>query len=184
MNQAATADTKLLASLALALVEKPRASLQELAKAAGISKATLYRFCRTRDDLIDRLLQHATALLHSSSDAVDLEKGPVREVLPRLIAAQLEHRELMAFMIYYWKPDVIDDAPWAAQWSAFLARTDAFFLRGQREGVFRIDISAATLTEAFGGLFCGLVEAEVRGRVARASMGTVLASLFLNGAST
>ena len=184
MNQAAHDDTKLLASLALALVEKPRASLQELARAAGISKATLYRFCRTRDELIDRLLQHATALLHAASDAVDLESGPVRQVLPRLIAAQLEHRELMAFMIYYWKPGVVEDAPWAHLWATFLARTDAFFLRGQREGVFRIDISAATLTEAFGGLFCGLVEAEVRGRVARASLAPVLESLFMNGAST
>lgn len=183
MNPAASDDTRLLASLALALVEKPRASLQELAKAAGISKATLYRFCRTRDDLIDRLLQHATALLHSASDQVELEKGPVREVLPKLIAAQLEHRELMAFMIYYWKPELVEDAPWSAKWTAFLARTDAFFLRGQKEGVFRIDISAATLTEAFGGLFCGLVEAEVRGRVARASMGIALESLFLNGSA-
>lgn len=184
MNPATTDDTKLLASLALALVEKPRASLQELAKSAGISKATLYRFCHTRDDLVHRLLQHATALLHAAADEVDLETGAVLEVLPRFIAAQLEHRELMAFMIYYWKPEVIEAAPWAAQWSAFLARTDAFFLRGQRERAFRIDIPAATLTESFGGLFCGLVEAEVRGRVARASMETVLASLFLRGAST
>ena len=184
MNSVASDDPKLLAALALALVEKPRASLQELAKAAGNSKARLYRFCRTRDELIDTLLQHATTVLHGASDAVDLETGPVKEVLPRLIAAQLEHRELMAFMIYYWKPEVAEEAQWAAQWSTFLARNDAFFLRGQREGVFRIDISAATLTEAFGGLFCGLVEAEVRGRVARASMGTILASLFLNGASS
>jgi hypothetical protein len=29
------------------------------------------------------------------------------------------------------------------------------FLRGRCKGVFRIDISAAALSEAFGGLFCG-----------------------------
>ena len=42
-------EEKTLAALALAMVDHPRATLQELAKAIGVSKATLYRFCRTRD---------------------------------------------------------------------------------------------------------------------------------------
>ena len=34
---------KLLVALAIAMVDQPRATLQELAKAVGVSKATLYR---------------------------------------------------------------------------------------------------------------------------------------------
>lgn len=49
-------DERVLAALALALVDKPRATLQELAQAIGISKATLYRFSRTREELVDRLM--------------------------------------------------------------------------------------------------------------------------------
>ncbi|EGH49991.1 transcriptional regulatory protein NfxB, partial [Pseudomonas syringae pv. pisi str. 1704B] len=33
---------------------------------------------------------------------------------------------------------------------------DAFFLRGQREGLFRIDVGAAVLTEMFAALLSGM----------------------------
>ena len=36
-------DDKLARALALSIAQQPRASLQQLARAAGISKATLYR---------------------------------------------------------------------------------------------------------------------------------------------
>ena len=54
-------DAATLSALALALVTQPRASLQELAKAIGVSKATLYRFCRTREQLVARLIAHMKA---------------------------------------------------------------------------------------------------------------------------
>lgn len=57
-----------------------------------------------------------------------------------------------------------------------------FFLRGQREGLFRIDISAPVLTETFASLLFGLVDAERRGRVARTGMDAVLLQMFMQGA--
>ncbi len=47
MTASTSPDAATLSALALALVTQPRASLQDLAKAIGVSKATLYRFCRT-----------------------------------------------------------------------------------------------------------------------------------------
>lgn len=38
------ADEKLLKALAIAIVDRPRATFKEIAQAAGISKATLNRF--------------------------------------------------------------------------------------------------------------------------------------------
>lgn len=58
---------------------------------------------------------------------------------------------------------------------------DAFFLPGQREGVFRIDISATVLSVACGRLFCGLVDTERNGHVVRVSIAPTLEALFLNG---
>lgn len=43
------ADEKLLKALAIAIVDHPRATFKEIAQAAGVSKATLNRFCGTRD---------------------------------------------------------------------------------------------------------------------------------------
>ncbi|EPB7030303.1 transcriptional regulator, partial [Pseudomonas aeruginosa] len=48
---ASVADEKLLKALAVALVDHPRGTFKEIAEAAGISKATLNRFCGTRDNL-------------------------------------------------------------------------------------------------------------------------------------
>lgn len=42
-------DERLIKALAVAIVDRPRATLKELAEAAGVSKATLHRFCGTRD---------------------------------------------------------------------------------------------------------------------------------------
>ena len=47
-------------------------TLQELARAIGISKATLYRFCPTRDQLIDRLIGHAADTLSRALRAAEL----------------------------------------------------------------------------------------------------------------
>lgn len=178
----ATDDDRLMAALALALVDKPRATLQELAKAVGVSKATLYRFCKTREELIERLMAHGAQLMHRSLAEARLDEGTPQEALRRVIQGQLEHREIGAFLVYYWKPDTLQDERWADQWEQFTKALDAFFLRCQRAGYFRIDISAAALTESLIALVVGMMDAERLGRVARGGMADVVETLFMNGA--
>lgn len=175
-------DERLMASLALALVDKPRATLQELAKSVGVSKATLYRFCKTREELIERLMAHGAHLMQRSLVDARLDEDTPQDALRRVIRGQLEHREIGAFLLYYWKPDTLHDERWADQWDQFIKTLDAFFLRCQRSGHFRIDISAAALTESLGALIVGMMDAERLGRVARAGMADVVESMFLKGA--
>ena len=66
-----------------------------------------------------------------------------------------------------------------AGWDAALG---AFFLRGQQAGVFRIDLPAPVLTEILVALLLGLIDAERRGRVARAGLTEVIERAFLRGA--
>jgi len=172
-------DNRILPALALALVDNPRATLQELAKAVGISKATLYRFCRTREQLIERLMSHSAEVFNQVLHMSDLESGPSLEGLKRLIANNMEHRELTVFLMYYWWKADSADSDAEAGWQNAL---DAFFLRGQQQGVFRIDIPAPTLTEIWGSIMIGLVDAERRGRVARAGLSVLIETAFLHGA--
>ncbi|WP_302173401.1 TetR/AcrR family transcriptional regulator [uncultured Hydrogenophaga sp.] len=174
-------DERLLASLALALVDNPRATLQELAQAVGVSRATLYRFSRTREELIDRLMQHATGCLQRAMEDARLDEGTAREALTRFISGQMEHREMAAFLVYHWQPETIQDERGRTSCDAFLEALDAFILRGQREGVFRIDIAAQTQTEALMALLTGMVDAERRGRVARVGVAGMVEALFLKG---
>lgn len=175
-------DERVLAALALALVDKPRATLQELAQAIGISKATLYRFSRTREELVDRLMAHGAYLMNRSLEEAELDKAPTVDALRRFIEGQLRHSELAAFMIYYWKPDTLQDARAAATWTDYFSVLDEFFVRGQREGLFRIEIGAAVLSESLISLLSGLMDAERRGRIARASLPGMIETLFLAGA--
>jgi TetR/AcrR family transcriptional regulator, mexCD-oprJ operon repressor len=176
-------DRRLLAALALALVDKPRATLQELSQAVGVSKATLYRHSRTREDLIGRLTQHASSCLQRALVGARLNEGSAREALTRFVQAQLEHREMAAFLVYHWQPESSQSEHGASSCDAYLGALDSFILRGQREGVFRIDISAQAQAEALVALLTGLVDAERRGRVARASVAAAVEALFLRGSA-
>lgn len=172
-------DSRMLAALALALVDHPRATLQELAKAAGISKATLYRFCRTREQLIQRVATQAIQALNQATEDSNLETDPPAEALRKLIARHLEHRELTAFLTHYWN-DIARDMP-AETIEQCEQRMDAFFLRGQQAGLFRIDVTAATLSELWFSILIGLVDAERRGRMARAGLAHIVETTFLRG---
>lgn len=176
-------DEALLARLALALVDRPRATLQELAQAVGVSRATLYRFSRTREELIDRLMLHATGCMQRAMEEARLDEGPAAEALTRFITGQLEQREMAAFLVYHWQPETIQDERGRTSCDAFLEVLDAFILRGQREGVFRIDIAAQAQTEALMALLTGMVDAERRGRVARAGVAAMVEALFLKGSA-
>ena len=49
--------------------------------------------------------------------------------------------------------------------------------------MFRIDISAAVLSELFLSLIFGIVDAERRGRMARSGSAAILEQIFLHGAA-
>lgn len=173
-------DNNTLAALAIALVEQPRATLQDLAKAVGLSRATLYRFYQTREKLIERLFAYSAKAFEQGIEKAQLDTANPREVLKNLINNHLEHRSLTTFLMYYWK-----EAPKDLELETCCnARLDTFFLRGQQQGAFRIDISAAALTETLVGLMVWLTEAERQGRIARQSLASIIETLFLEGAAT
>lgn len=179
-GQVSLEENRLLAALAQAMVAHPRATLQELARAVGLSKATLYRFCRTREQLVERLLNHSVARVTAAIEAARLAEDEPLEALHRLAVNSLEQREFSAFlMMYYWQDGATEmgaDAGWELQ-------LDTFFLRGQQAGAFRIDITAPALTELWIGIFSSLVDAERRGRIARVSMLVLIEQFFLQGAT-
>lgn len=171
-------DAKLLSSLALALIENPNANLQQLARAVGLSKATLYRFCPTRELLIERLMQQAVAALSRAIQQASLNGPEPKESLRRLAANCLDNQELMLFLMFFWRPGGTIEQQMESEW---LATLDAFFLQGQQAGVFRIDIAAAAMTELWIATLVGLQDAERRGRVARLGLLALVETAFLQG---
>lgn len=175
-------DDKALAALAVAMVQNPRGTYQDLAAAVGVSRATLYRFCRTREELILRLLRHSSRRLTDGLEDAQLEAGEPKQGLDRLIESHLKHKELVSFITQYWQADSELDPEMAADWKRNEEAIDAFFLRGQRAGVFRIDISASALNDTLVWLIIGLTDCERRGRIAGAALRGTIADLFMAGA--
>ncbi|RMN35352.1 Transcriptional regulatory protein NfxB [Pseudomonas coronafaciens pv. zizaniae] len=177
------ADDKFLKALAVALVDHSNGTLKDIAQAAGVSKATLNRFCGTRANLVEMLLNHASVLMNQMVADADLKHAPPLEAFQRLVDNHLMHREMLVFLVFQWRPDSLDESCGGRRWLPYSDALDAFFLRGQREGLFRIDISATVLSEMFAALLSGMVDAERRGRLARAGMGALLIQFFLQGAA-
>ncbi|WP_194791636.1 TetR/AcrR family transcriptional regulator [Pseudomonas sp. UFMG81] len=174
-------DERLLKALAHAIVVHPRATLKALAEAAGVSKATLHRFCGTRDNLIEMLENHGEQVLNQVIRNADLEHAEPLAGLRYLIAEHLKHREMLAFLMFQYHPDTLLSDGEDRRWHAYTQAMDAFFLRGQQLGALRIDISAAVFTEMFLSMMFGMVDAERRGRSASAASAQALEQLFLYG---
>jgi AcrR family transcriptional regulator len=76
------------------LAEDPHSGMEEIASAAGVSRVTVNRHFRTRQNLVaavyERTLARAAEILAQSR----LDEGPVAEVLGRLIQGVLGDRSL------------------------------------------------------------------------------------------
>jgi TetR/AcrR family transcriptional repressor of mexCD-oprJ operon len=101
-------DEQLLKSLTLAVANRPRATMKELAQQAGVSKATLHRYCGTRENLTAKLEEHAEGTLKLIIDNAGLQHLEPLEALRRLIREHLAHRELLAFLMAQYRPDFLD----------------------------------------------------------------------------
>ncbi|WGK60716.1 TetR/AcrR family transcriptional regulator [Halopseudomonas sp. SMJS2] len=181
-----TPDTEetLLRSLALTLTENPGATLQEMAKAAGVSRATLYRFAATREQLFDTLQQHVMAAMSRILDDAGLESQSPLDALRQLITGYIAQREFCVFMITQFEPYIKRNTQQAYpdECLAHEQRLDDFFLRGQQLAIFRPDVPCRWLTDLFFGFIYMLCESEYRGRIARADMQRLFEDMFLNGA--
>lgn len=176
---AAERESVLLAAVAL-LGRQPTAAMDEIARAAGISRATLHRMFPGRDALVREIGALALVRLEAALDAAAVEEGSPVEAVRRLAEAAVPEAPLVAFLSG--ENRLFNDAEILAAWDRLDARITALFLRGQQGGAFRIELSAAWLSEAFSDLLAGVGWAVQEGRLAPRDSVRALTELFLGGA--
>ncbi|MFE2105482.1 TetR/AcrR family transcriptional regulator [Kitasatospora sp. NPDC059463] len=162
------------------LSRRPTAHLDEIARAAGISRATLHRLFPGRDALIREVGMLALQRLAAALDTAAVEEGDAHAALRRLIDEIVPDAMLCAYLTG--ESQLYDDEAVNDLWEAQMARLHALFLRGQQQGVFRIELSAAWLSEAFFDLLAGIGWAVQDGRLASRDATFSLAELLLGGA--
>ncbi|WP_256339628.1 MULTISPECIES: TetR/AcrR family transcriptional regulator [unclassified Streptomyces] len=169
-----------LRSAAALLTRKSTATMDEVAKAAGISRATLHRHFAGRDALVRALEALGIAECEAALDAARPDEGPAGEAVRRLVRAIEPSAALLAFL--YTENQLFEGEGQNQGWARMDERLMALFRRGQESGEFRIDLTPAWLTEALYGLLASAAWAVCEGRVAPKDFTHSIVELLLGGA--
>jgi AcrR family transcriptional regulator len=127
-----------------ALASDPDASMAEIARRAGVVRATVYMHFPTRESLLDAVMEHATGLVADAIRGAEPDRGEPREALERVIRAtwkQLsQFHSVLGINIARLSAKELRrrHLPMTTQFIPLLER-------GQAEGVFRSDVSALWL---------------------------------------
>ncbi|GGX95170.1 TetR/AcrR family transcriptional regulator [Streptomyces anandii] len=170
-----------LRSAADLLTRRSTATMDEVAKAAGISRATLHRHFAGRDALVRALESLGIEECEAAVDAARLDDGPAGEAVRRLVREIQPAAGLLAFL--YGESQLWEGEPQNDGWARLDARIGAVFQRGHQSGEFRVELTPAWLTEALYGLIASGAWAVQDGRVAARDFPTMVAELLLGGAT-
>ncbi|AXK32153.1 TetR/AcrR family transcriptional regulator [Streptomyces armeniacus] len=162
------------------LTRKPTSSMDEIARAAGISRATLHRQFAGRDVLVRSLEDLGLRQLSEALDAARLDEGDPVEALRRVLAEAEPLAGFLAFLIT--ENQLFEPGGMNEGWQRIDARIDALFRRGQEQGVFRLDLTSAWLTDALYALVTASAWAVQEGRIAARDSRRMTAELLLGGA--
>src|SRR5689334_7481985 len=127
-----------------ALASDPDVSMAEIARRAGVVRATIYMHFPTREALLDAVMEHATGFVAQATREAEPDRGEPQEALERVLLAtwqllgkfhsvlQININRLSAKELHR------RHLPVTTQFLPLLER-------GQADGVFRADVSALWL---------------------------------------
>jgi AcrR family transcriptional regulator len=122
-----------------ALASDPEASMAEIARRAGVVRATIYAHFPTRESLLDAVMEHAVAQVARATQAAEPTRGESEEALARVLRSTW--RQLSQFHALL----AINTARLSAKelhrrhlpvMTLFVPLIE----RGQKDGVFRRDV--------------------------------------------
>ncbi|MFG3498491.1 TetR/AcrR family transcriptional regulator [Streptomyces sp. NPDC047928] len=171
---------QVLRTAAALLSRKSTATMDEVARAAGIGRATLHRHFAGRDALVRALEELGIREFEAAIEAAALDDGPAEDALRRLVAGVEPVAGLLSFLVT--ENQLFEGDQMNEGWDRLDARVSALFRRGQERGEFRIDLTPAWLTEALYGLVGTCAWAVQDGRVAAKDFQYMIVELLLGGA--
>jgi len=158
----------------------PAAGMAEIAAAARVGRATLYRHFPTREALIDAIVARALVDVEHAIAASRLDEGTASEALIRLIAALFEMSDRYRFLFVQETFEPARDRRCDME-GRFQKPILALFERGRSSGEFPRELSANTLGAVFGGALVMVLHEVAGGRLELAEGEAAVVSTLLDG---
>lgn len=154
------------------------ATIKEVALEAGLGRATLYRYFKTREQLVSALWEAALAEIDERLEAARLDEVPFEEGIARVLRAIGSVGERYAVLLrepsheeFERGREVLGD------------RVRELLERGQRSGALRADIGLELLGEMFGGLILAGLRRALDEGLGIEEASAMAVSVFLQGAA-
>ena len=171
-------EATIIATATRFLAQRPDAAMIDIAGAAGVGRATLYRYFPTREHLLDALHRAATEELAAGIEDAGLERTPVPEGLRRLLRAVLTVAD--HYVIFLGKPEPPDASRDEAT-ERVEAPVRALFARGIADGTLRPDLDVQTYLQFFAAAVVAAVESGLARTAGIEDAAALVTSLFLDG---
>ena len=122
------------------LANDPDVSMAEIARRAGVVRATVYMHFPTRESLLDAVMEYATALVADATRAAEPERGEPQEALERVLLATW--RQLAQFhSVLQININRLSAKELRRRHLPVTTQIVPLLERGQAGGVFRDDVS-------------------------------------------
>jgi len=167
----------ILDAAAHVLAARSSASMADVAEAAGVGRATLYRYYESRESLLDALAERAVADAGARLADAGLDRVPVEEAIERIVRAIIAVGDNYAVLVH---ERIEADRAKAERTLGGPIR--AVLARGIESGVLRDDLPLEILTEFFGGLLTTAITLVSERQIGLEDASAATAGIFLRGA--
>lgn len=145
---------QILYTVAGALALNPNASMADLAKAANVSRVSLFRNFKNKDNIIQIIIREC-----KNNHAYIREKflqadEDWKQALTNLIEHHVKYRNAVLFVNTRPFTEMIT----SDEWNKLMQDYADFMQRGKDTGFLQSNLTAFELTAAFVGIVCGIIQ--------------------------
>lgn len=166
-----------------ALASDPDSSMSEIARRAGVVRATVYVHFPTRTDLLDAVMEHATAQVVEAMRGAEPQRGEPAEALERVLRATW--RQLAQFHgLLALNAARLSVEELHLRHVPMLDQIEPLIERGQKEGVFRSDLPVAWHLAVVRAIVHAASAAVQGGRLAESEAEAAMLTTAINAIAT